>query len=83
MSRIITKPTPNFYTCRLLEPVSEAEYYYKRCAEKSKGRCIDHVYMKKRGEDSTKLQSLRYKKTIWTRQAAKAHCDQRGGRFDV
>ncbi len=75
------KPLPNEYSCRLKEPKGYTRYRRVNCAQRHAGKCIDVIYGIK--DNKAEIQSLRYKKRIWTRSAAQAHCRRRGGRFDV
>jgi hypothetical protein len=73
-------PYENYHSCRLTEP-NYPDYAYKKCAEKHKGKCIDHNYGI-RGPGKSELQALRYSKTIWTASDAGTHCKSRGGSFE-
>jgi len=73
-------PYEKYHSCRLTEP-NYPDYAYKKCAEKHKGKCIDHNYGIKSPKHS-ELQALRYSETIWTANDAGAHCKSRGGSFE-
>ena len=58
------------------------KYRRVNCDQKHDGKCIDVVYgINDPGE--SKISSLRYKKDVWTKDAAKAHCKSRKGTFEA
>ncbi len=70
------KPYPNEHACRILPPGDFDRFARKNCFRKSGGKCIDFIFGVKAGK--SKVQAMRYKKTIWTAAAAKAHCSGKG-----
>lgn len=66
------------------DPGQYDRYTYEECDQKHDDKCIDVVYgwKKKEGEEVSEIQALRYKKSIWTEESAKAHCKSRGGTFE-
>jgi len=73
-------PYPNEHSCRL-KPPNYKRYARKNCYKKHEGKCIDYVF----GiisKDKSELQSLRYKKDIWSKEAARKHCKDEGGTFE-
>lgn len=73
------KPYPGEHACRLEDPKQFDRFNRKNCDQKHDGKCIDVIFGIKEGK--SKIQSLRYKKEVWTRETAKSHCSGRGGSF--
>ena len=70
------EPLANYHSCRLTSPNYDS-YAYKKCAGKSGGKCIDHVYgIPKKG--ASEIQALRYSSSSWTAAEARSHCGDRG-----
>lgn len=76
------KPYANEHSCRLESPDKYKKFRRKNCAAKSDGKCIDHIYGILSPEKS-ELQSMRYKKDIWTAASARAHCKDNDGTFEA
>lgn len=74
------KPYENEHSCRLEDPKQFDSFKRKNCEQKHDGKCIDVIYGIK--ENKSKIQALRYKKTVWTEAEAKAHCKDRKGTFE-
>lgn len=75
-------PQPNEYSCRLEDPDQFKRFARKNCHQKSGGKCIDVIFgIIEAGK--SKIQALRYKKNIWSKEAARSHCKGRGGSFEA
>ena len=70
------EPLANFHSCRLKEP-NYPEYAYKKCAAKSGGKCIDHVYGIPK-EGGSQLQAMRYPVSSWSSAEARSNCGGKG-----
>lgn len=77
----VTKPLPNEHTSLLEDPAQFESFQRKNCAEKHDEKYIDIIYGIK--GDRSIIQSLRYNKDTWTDSEAKAHCEERGGKFEA
>jgi hypothetical protein len=77
----VIKPFANEHACRLKEPGQYESFARKNCYRKHEGKCIDYVFGIKGGK--SEAQSLRYKKELWTASQAKAHCKDKGGKFEA
>jgi len=75
------KPYENEHSCRLEDPKQFDKFNRKNCEQKHEGKCIDVIYGIKDGK--SKIQALRYKTSIWTKEAAQAHCKSREGLFEA
>jgi hypothetical protein len=74
------KPYENEHSCRLEDPKQFEKFNRKNCEQKHEGKCIDVIYGIKDGK--SKIQALRYKTSIWTKEAAQSHCKSREGKFE-
>jgi hypothetical protein len=75
------KPYPNEHACRLENPDDFDKFARKNCGIKSDGKCIDVVYGIK--DNKSTIQAMRYPKDIWDKDAAKNHCKDHKGSFEV
>lgn len=75
------KPYENEHSCRLEDPKQFDKFNRKNCEQKHEGKCIDVIYGIKEGK--SKVQALRYKTSIWTKEAAQSHCKSREGTFEA
>jgi ATP-dependent Clp endopeptidase proteolytic subunit ClpP len=80
MPRGIEMPYPNEHSCRL-KPPNYKRYARKNCKVKVDDKCVDFIYGIN-GPNESELQAMRYKKDVWTAEAARAHCDAEGGDFE-
>jgi hypothetical protein len=76
----VYSPYKDEYTCRLNSPDKYTSFARKNCVVKSNGKCIDFIYGIKDGK--SELQSMRYKKNIWSNSSAKNHCSEKNGSFE-
>ncbi len=76
------KPYPNEHACRLKAPAKYKRFRRNNCYRKSDGKCIDFIFGITEAQKA-ELQSMRYKKDIWTGGAAAAHCKAAGGTFEA
>jgi HK97 family phage prohead protease len=74
-------PYPNEHACRLEDPDKYDKLRRENCAEKSDGKCIDVIYGIK--DNKSEIQALRYDKEVWSASEARAHCKERGGKFEA
>jgi len=77
----VLKPFPSEHSCRLVDPGQFDKFARKNCAIKSGGKCIDVIFGIK--NNKSRIQALRYKKSIWTAEAARSHCSSKGGHFEA
>ena len=77
----ISKPFPNFHSCRLHSPGKYDRFARQNCKVKSNGKCIDFIFGIKAGK--SELQAMRYKKGVWTASLARSHCKSKGGSFEA
>lgn len=77
----LEKPFPNEHSCRLENPDKYERFARKNCAVRSNGKCIDFIFGILEGK--SELQSMRYKKDIWTEGAARSHCKEKDGTFEA
>lgn len=78
----LQKPFANEHSCRLESPTKFKKFRRKNCAVRHARKCIDFIF----GIISPKksrLQAMRYKKTIWSAGDARAHCKSKGGSFEA
>lgn len=75
------KPYENEHSCRLEDPKQFDKFSRKNCEQKHEGKCIDVIYGIKEGK--SKIQALRYKTSIWKKEAAQSHCKSRKGLFEA
>jgi hypothetical protein len=75
------KPFPNEHACRLRPPGQSSSFNRMNCFRKSAGKCVDYIFGIKAGKAS--VQALRYRKKIWSADAARSHCSGRGGTFEA
>lgn len=73
-------PYPNEHACRLKPPGGYDKIRRVNCDQKHDGKCIDVIYGIKEGK--SEIQALRFKTNIWTADAARAVCKDRGGTFE-
>jgi ATP-dependent Clp endopeptidase proteolytic subunit ClpP len=76
----IEAPYPNEHSCRL-KPPNYKRYARKNCYQKHDEKCIDFVFGINTPNES-ELQSMRYKKDIWTPADARKHCEANDGTFE-
>jgi len=76
-----TRPYENEHACRLEPPGNFDSFARKNCDQKKNDKCIDVIYGIKGGK--SEIQSLRFKKKIWTADAARKVCKARGGTFEA
>jgi len=74
------KPYPNEHACRILEPNFDG-YARKNCFRKVNDKCVDYIFGIR--DNKSHLQALRFKKDIWTEEAAKGVCSRVGGKFEA
>lgn len=77
---IIDKPYPNEHACRLLSPDQFDSFRRQNNAAKHDGKRIDFIYGIKDG--TSKLQAMRYPKSVWAESDAKNHCSGQNGSFE-
>ena len=73
-------PYKNEHACRINSPDKYEQFNRVNCDQKHDGKCIDVIYGVKDGK--SEIQALRYKKDIWTEEAARDHCKSREGTFE-
>ena len=73
-------PYKNEHACRINSPDKYEKFNRVNCDQKHDGKCIDVIYGVKDGK--SEIQALRYKKDIWTEEAARDHCKSREGTFE-
>ncbi len=73
-------PYENEHSCRLNSPEKYDKFRRKNCAIKHDGKCIDVIYGIKNNE--SEIQAMRYNKTVWTEDEARAHCKNHDGQFE-
>lgn len=73
------KPYTNEFSCSV-NPGPYDRFARQNCKSKHNGKCIDFLYGIKGGK--SKLASMRYKKAIWDKSAAKSHCSSHKGKFE-
>lgn len=78
---LVEKPLENEHACRINDPSNYEKFARKNCAQKHDDKCIDVIYGIK--DNKSEIQSLRYKKDIWTAEEAKSHCNGRDGTFEA
>jgi HK97 family phage prohead protease len=81
VSDVEMKPYANEHACRLQDPGKYDNFARQNCKAKSDGKCIDFIFGIKGGK--SELQAMRYKKDVWTADAAKSHCSGKGGSFEA
>jgi len=78
---VVLKPYPNEHACRLNSPDKYDKFRRAACAQKHDNKCIDVIYGIKAGK--SEIQSLRFKKDIWTESDARNVCKARKGKFEA
>ena len=73
-------PYPNEHSCRL-KPPNYKRYSRKNCYQKHDNKCIDYVFGIN-APNQSELQSMRYKKDVWTAEDARKHCEDNDGSFE-
>jgi len=78
-SLIQLKPYEEEYSCRLEDPKQFDSFARKNCFRKISGKCLDYIFGIKDGK--SKIQSFRYKKSVWSKSSARSHCQKMKGSF--
>ncbi len=74
------KPFPNEHACRLIDPGQFDRFRRQNNAAQHNGKRIDFIFGIKAGK--SKLQAMRYPKSIWTAASARSHCKSKEGTFE-
>lgn len=75
------KPFTNEHACRLESPSQFDSFRRQNNAVQHDGKRIDFIFGIKEGK--SKLQAMRYPKSIWTSASAKSHCASKDGSFEA
>lgn len=77
----VEKPFENEHSCRLISPSQFDSFRRQNNAAQHEGKRLDFIFGIKEGK--SKLQAIRYPKSIWTSSSAKTHCSGRNGTFEA
>lgn len=72
-------PFPNEHACRIRDPGAFEKDSFRRIKQ---GR-LSIIIGRLRGKTTTTAQSYRYPKESYSEEAARAHCKEQGGSFEV
>lgn len=75
------KPFANEHSCRLISPNQFDTFRRQNNAAQHEGKRIDFIFGIKEG--TSKLQAMRYPKSIWTSASARSHCANKDGSFEA
>jgi hypothetical protein len=77
----VLKPYPNEHACRIVDPAKFDKFARKNCFRKVDQKCVDYIF----GivDNKSTLQSMRFKKEIWTVEEAKKVCSAAKGSFEA
>lgn len=70
-------PYPNEHACRLVDPKEFDEFRRENEKITVNGKPVDVIFGIKDGK--SKIQALRYKKSVWSVEEARNDCKNRGG----
>lgn len=79
---LVKRPYPNEHACRLRPPSDFQAGSFRRGERKHKGKIYYAIYGRLKGEKTMTEQAYRYPKDEWTEAQARAHCQERKGRFE-
>ena len=75
------KPYANEHSCRLLDPGQFKKFRRQNNAAKVDGKRVDFIYGIL-APGKSKLQAIRYPKSIWKASSARSHCKSKEGSFE-
>lgn len=74
-------PYPNEHACRLKDPDGFQPKSFRRYTERQpKGQTL--IIARPKGKTTTATQAIRYAKTVWTAERARASCEDKKGTFE-
>jgi len=82
VDEVLGKPYPNEHACRMNDPGKYTRFRRSNCYRKHDGKCIDFIFGRK-SDGTTDIQAMRYPKSVWTTEDARAHCTGKGGTFEA
>jgi hypothetical protein len=82
-AEIITKPLPNFHSCRIRDPEKFKKGSIRTIQRDHEGKPYLVLIGRLKGETKTTVQGHRYPRDTWTAATARAHCKSHDGiRFE-
>jgi HK97 family phage prohead protease len=75
------KPFANEHSCRLLDPGQFTKFRRQNNAAQVNGKRIDFIYGIL-APGKSKLQAIRYPKSVWKASSARSHCKSKEGSFE-